>query len=931
MDEPHQPLKAGLLFCLRAVLTLLRWSLWLVLGLLIAVQVYIASTNSLEVPGFILRALEQRLAASGAGITFGHATFDPSGHILIENVKLSTASFPEPIITARAVYGTIDPWAILEGKFEPKNLKLTGVSVFIPAMLSASGRPEEALQDLDAGINLGPNDVSIDYLTGKLGNVSVSAHGTLHTGSLTEQGAGALPLTQFLAVNYPALSRQLASAITELSALDNPQVHAELVASNTRGALVRVSMIAAGFRLKSPLALQAGPLRIVTRFPLLGSGAVQAPIELTMRSLAGPLGLTGNTIHARIRGTLQPAQLTYLAREIEVTVGSASNDTFRARALSTDIQLSNNLPIGGQISAWIAGDPVWVAGTVDLAQQSAQLDLQSSITRPLIAGASRMLGKDYTAFVDPVDPIQLKGRLRLDPGWAFGSFQGSISAGRAHVHGVTLSGAKGNLDVTREHLNANEIGLALFDDEASGTYGWDFATNHFRYLLKGKLRPMDIAGWFGKWWPPLFANFQFPEAPPEASADAQGNYANNDEATTFVYVASHHPVVRSVPLDYARARLFIRPYFTDGVEILAQRDGHEIRGTFRKYADPATTQWDVLDFNLHSTLPLDIPIKIIGPFAQDLLSPYGFDRPPTVDLVGHVSNALSPAGNHQHWTVNADSNGVFRLFGFPIDRVNALTTIDDDKIAVTGIKADFAGGAVVGTTTLTGRGKDQTLAFDAKLTNASLAQAITVVYGFDALKNGRPHPPTSQFVKDRANVRFDFSGNASGKLSDISTFSGFGSALVQGAELANVQMLGQLSTVLKVASLRFTTARANFSVEGDRLVFPDIQVRGANSAIQAQGSYTMDRHSLDFNAKIYPFQQSNSVVKKGLGFLVSPLFAASEMKLTGTIDNPRWNLAISPFNLFRSSESGKPSPKVTPMPVTTPVPLPLDSLLPSIP
>ena len=51
------------------------WSLWLALTLLIAAQVWVATSRQLALPGFILRRLEDRIAASGLRLTVGAVSY----------------------------------------------------------------------------------------------------------------------------------------------------------------------------------------------------------------------------------------------------------------------------------------------------------------------------------------------------------------------------------------------------------------------------------------------------------------------------------------------------------------------------------------------------------------------------------------------------------------------------------------------------------------------------------------------------------------------------------------------------------------------------------------------------------------------------------------------------------------------------------------
>src|SRR5476651_1550677 len=142
----------GVRYCAAALFSMALWTLWLLLGLSLAGELWCVASRELAVPGFVLRALEDRLAASHLKATFGQTSFDPSGRILVENVRLLSPSFNEPLVTVRAAYARLDPWALLAGRFEPLEFRVSGVSLFVPAMLSSSGRAEALVSDLDATV-----------------------------------------------------------------------------------------------------------------------------------------------------------------------------------------------------------------------------------------------------------------------------------------------------------------------------------------------------------------------------------------------------------------------------------------------------------------------------------------------------------------------------------------------------------------------------------------------------------------------------------------------------------------------------------------------------------------------------------------------------------------------------------------------------------
>src|ERR1019366_1685729 len=215
----------GTRFCGASALAFAVWSLWLVLSLLLACQLYIATHHELEVPGFVLRAFEERLAASGVRVTFGRTSFDPTGRVLIEEARVSLPAFAEPVAAARTIYVQLDPWALAIGKFEPGEVRVTGASIAIPAMLSRTGVAEEILGDLDATLVPGENVLTVAQLSARIAGVAVTAHGSVYVPATGATRASPLPVADFLARNFATVCRQLDAANSQLAAPDQPQLH----------------------------------------------------------------------------------------------------------------------------------------------------------------------------------------------------------------------------------------------------------------------------------------------------------------------------------------------------------------------------------------------------------------------------------------------------------------------------------------------------------------------------------------------------------------------------------------------------------------------------------------------------------------------------------------------------------------------------------
>jgi hypothetical protein len=100
------------------------------------------------------------------------------------------------------------------------------------------------------------------------------------------------------------------------------------------------------------------------------------------------------------------------------------------------------------------------------------------------------------------------------------------------------------------------------------------------------------------------------------------------------------------------------------------------------------------------------------------------------------------------------------------------------------------------------------------------------------------------------------------------------------------------------------------------LEFSDVGLTGSNSAIVGSGSYALDARTLDFKAKIYPFQESSLFLKSIVGAVLTPFSNVFEVKLTGSLEHPAWSFVMGPTNFLRNlAAPSSPSTASSPSPV----------------
>ena len=906
--------------CAAGLLRLLRWTLWLALTLLLGIEVWIATAHELAVPAFLLRAFEERLAASHVQVKFGHARFDPSGRILLEDLRLYLPAFSEPIATDRVAYLELDPWSLAVGQFEPRFLHLSGASLSIPAMLSDTGRSEELVRDLDLTVRLRKNELQIEHLTARVAGIAVSGRGSLSLPARTGTGAAPLPIAELLSEHYAAFCRQVVRDAARLAALDDPRLEFELTPSESRRAFASVTIYARSLHLTTPVALQANGLTLTTQFAVGGDAPVIAPLNLVAEEVQLPDGVHLQNVHARLRAAIKPSA-SFEPRDVQLSVGDLAVKAFNFPGVIARVKLNALPKLDADVSVVLDGQAFTLRGTADLAAKSARARVDGLVPPGLLKPLGETLHHDIRPFFTFTQPMPLSAEVNFAPGAKFAGLSAHVAVPPADAYHVHIDGAGGQIEFDGHTFLAHHAWAKIGENYARGSFAWDFDRMLHRFLLEGRLRPLAISPWFGQWWPNTFRDYLFPAAPPDASVDVQSHLSESRLNTVFAYVEAPGPVIHGAQFDHGRTLLYVRPNYLEGQEVFATLGSGAARGTFARSVD-ANYDLISLDLNFDTSLPLGIPSKIFGPIVSDVLAPYWFEQPPSVQAVMHFDGVASPDGQHQIAQITAQSVGPFTFHGFPLSNLSFHAKIHDDEVVLDRIEATFAGGLTTGSARVWGTDPKRRLGFDYSVRNASLGQAVSIVDAYTAQRNGLPPPTPGKFVQDRARVKLDLAVSAEGLYDDPYSYQGSGNASLSGDSLGDVRLLGLLSELFSFTSLHFNTARASFKVAGPKLDFSQVSLTGANSAIDARGTYNLEKHELDFTAKVNPFQESSFLPTALLGVVLTPFSSVLEVKLTGQLEKPNWVFVNGPSNFFRNlSKPGKgelPSPQATPKPAPAP-------------
>ncbi|MEI6105524.1 MAG: AsmA-like C-terminal region-containing protein [Opitutae bacterium] len=892
MSSPSTPLKHAIRFCGSCLVTLACWALWIGLSTTLVALSYIIVAKELPVPGFVLRRAEARLAGANLYIQFGRASFDPTGKILLEDVAVRMKPYAEPLITSRLVFVRRNLWSALAGQLLPDEIRLEGATLQLPAMISPSGTVEPLIRDLALTLRHEDNLWQVDLCTGRIGQLAVTANGVLSTPA---RPAGAAPLApEEIAARFLQMSRALARKVHQLDDFDEPS-------------LVLRFDSPAGVGNTATLLFTARAAHQPWGQPVtLGSLAATATLRLDDKERR-PLRLLAAIHHGAYRGdyTAENVRAIFLAQlaldkfslqplDVQFACSTLTAEGEQALGPVLHADLSAWPDVTAEVAAQIKGEFLAAEVSARLREQSARLHAEGRGSPDFINSVLKVHTPRAAPFFNFGDPVTFRADAVLNPGWKFSSLSARVSGGRLDSRGVKITALRGRIDLHGSSFLAHDARVEMGDNLARGSYWMDFGTTDYRMLLDGRLRPMEINGWFaGEWWRNFWNNhFAFPGAPPTGEVDLQGRWRDPTLTTFFGRAAAQDATVWHGEFEQARAVVFLRPNFTHGLAFAATRagGGQQLTGSFRRFAGTSTQEPGRFEFNLDSNADPAALARMLDGHADDILANLKFNQPPRIHAEGRI-------GASPEYTFHGQAEGGLYYFGFPLDTAQVAGTVQGPKVRLDPIEFTTAGGRGQGRATVDGPADARRLGFDVSLKGADLARTIRAVeaYQFSRTKQKSASMTESKFMKRASGGRLDLALAAEGRPGDLPSFTGAGTASLTGTELAEIQLFGALSQLLsglslKFSSLKLDTARTSFTMAAGRLHFPDLKISGPSAVIDAHGDFTFENSLLDFTAKFKPFEESRNPLTAVVGLVINPITSFLDLKLKSSLSNPNWTI-----------------------------------------
>lgn len=896
------------------------WILWACLLVILGFLLTIHFNREIPVPGFLLKRLEARFAEAQLQPRIGATRFDPNGTLVLEDVRIHSPLFAEPVASARAVVLNLDLWAVLIGSFDVDEINIIGLDLNCPAMFSPSGMNMPVVRDLHANLEHRQSSWRVARADLRIGQLIATLRGEFDPRGGAKVSIDAKEWMR----RYYDVARTISQNLTKLEALGDTRLDATFSARRHEALRIQIEGDVSRLTVRG-IALTD----IRVRADYDDSRNPGAPMIL---DVSAPEVLIEDRVHlehprARVSGELALNPFKFTPGPLEFAVDRAEFEDKWVDALIFRTSFAALPVIEGEIAVSHAATIVRALGSADprdgslSATVEARLD-PATIAEGLAIAAKQVRGRMIRE-LHLAGPVSVEADVQMGNHWKFIGAQGRFRAHDADLMGVPATVAAGSFDVTSKRLLASDLVLETPDLHATGSYEMDIATRDFRFLIRGHTFPGAIAPWFTEWWNVFWSRFSFAAgAPPEVDLEVAGRWRNLRMIRVAGSVRTGMMTVYALPFDTVFTRLFARDHYYDVLEVEASAGDRRIEGSFTHNERDAGDSTRRIRFDARSTLELPRYSRLAGPEVLETLKPFVFEDRADVTVSGNI-DFHSAGGFSEDIAAEIGSAGTFRFFEFPVQNASLNVRARDGVIDIRNLAADIAGGRLTGTALSSPAPGGRTLRFSAKLTGARTDELSAAYTEFRrrSLPAGTPEPDPSENV---------FSGHgilngeleAEGPVANPWGFSGKGTAQISQAEFGRVRIFGPLSklfegTIFNFTSFRLTNATAQFTLKGDTLVFAPLELTGPSAQLRSFGNYTMPTSALEFNTTIFPFRESSMPVMNVLGFVLEPFSRALEVRLTGTFSKPHWTFAAGQdVPVYEQVQPPKiDSPEVPPAPV----------------
>jgi hypothetical protein len=481
--------------------------------------------------------------------------------------------------------------------------------------------------------------------------------------------------------------------------------------------------------------------------------------------------------------------------------------------------------------------------------------------------------------------------------------------------GVSFKGAHFQYARTRGRWQGDVLTLEEF---AASNPAWmihgslleDFATEDYRYQIRGTGFPADLDRMFRPWWTELWEPFEFGSVPVEVNLDIQGRTGDPLKRLVFGSVVLEDTSFRGFRVDRGRVRLHAIPKCFRLYDLYLEHPRGLVSGAVTTVYHPEHDSWVTRHLHLDTVIPLNDLLPFTGQALVEIAANTRTEQAPLAEIRGVIVNeGYSEFGHLDVLHIAVDVPGHMVFYDFHIEDFRSRIVATSHAVTLDPIQFRFASGEGSGNVRLERNPDPPLLHFDLAINGMDYRLAASCVpqkSGSNPSSSPESDPlgqePDLEWETQQTRSSTDIAMKGSFPLGNRNGLVGSGSFTLEDPLIHRVHLLGGLSKLLSsidlnLGSFALKQASSDLRLEGPVVFFDDLVLTGPSSRVAARGTWNMDDSSLDFRLKAYPLREARFPVIAGLGLILRPVSQLFAVRLTGTLDKPDWQIVVDARNL----------------------------------
>lgn len=914
--SPWMRLRIAAGHCVRGLLILTLLGQGALIGLL---HYY----RDIPVPDFLLKQLHDQLESEGITFTSQSIKIDSSGELLIKDVKFYHKDFKEPLLTTQLAIAKFSLLQLLVGQWSLDSIRIADASLHCPGLYSPSGIADQALENIFLDIAQDRQGWTIQNVQFQSGSLHTSVHGYLPhpvLRSLLKPDAARkdLDLTAHLHQTLQYLEAVIRQR-KRLEHLKQPSVRILLQSDHPTSLQAQIEYRSLG--VAHPDGIQTGPisgqfiLDFDNHWTLQGKGSYLetdfARWQNQVKTQAVRIQIAAQEVRLNRLTTLH----TDLLPHLEIYTHANSIHSLRLDVVTIQLRAYHDTSL--HFDAFVNQDHHYI----DLQAAINPSNRSGTITLDAYWNPTLLLASDWI----PTSPIinrfsipdtpSLQATLQLGPNFSFAGIDFIADFARIAYRDIDLVHLSARGNYVDHKLNILAADLISQHYAVTGSYWQNMNTLDYRFLLEGTVDPTDLNTVIDEdWWLELWPMFTFHSELPYCNIDLSGRYFGGAQhRRIFAFNRFQDTSFRDTRLRQFTAYLLGLPTSIRLHQLKAEgyRGGNtdlDIQWDYRR--GPSSKY--MTQFEGTSSLPLDDAARMIGQETVDFAADFALDDLPNIHACGIIFGHNSDREGEEFLHIRGHIDQPVSYSNVHFDFLNFTAFKTAQHLQLWDMKLGLGLGTVTGEIDVTLTDDPPHIRFAAEMKRA---QYQKIVAAMPTIFDSSAEETTDEEPQNPTHI--DLELRAQGPFAEIWQLSGEGRIQIYDTDFGRIHLMGALSryifNVVKInfGSLKFDRAESTFSFQQGIFSFPDVRISGPTARMDASGQLKLPEEELDFEILLSPFGEVETPILSQLLYVFNPLASSLKAELTGTIDEPVYDIDFKPLKAFTGNTLNPPNPPPT--------------------